>query len=184
MFRNIRLRARVSISKEKDKFMNVAGSLFLCVLVCVLVVTVVVLYLRHRNLQMLHQERMTAIEKGTAVPEAFTPGPWSPRVYLLRGLIWSFSGVALVICLLGLASASQRSDSAEAMAWSAKNLSQTLDMPIEQARQIVEKDRAQHVHGMPASIALLGLIPLGVGLAYLLFYYSDPSRKAEALAVS
>lgn len=149
-----------------------------------LVVTLVVLYLRHRHQQMLHQERMAALEKGTAVPMERAPAPWSPRVYLLRGLIWSFSGVALVICLLGLAWATERPASAESMAWSAKTLSQTLDMPLEQARQIVEKDQAAHVHGMPPGVALLGLIPMGVGLAYLVFYWSDPSRKLAAEANS
>jgi len=42
---------------------------------------------------------------------------------------------------------------------------------------MAEKDQATEQRGMPFSVALLGLIPLGVGIAYLVFYYSDESRK-------
>ena len=48
------------------------------------------------------------------------------------------------------------------------------------AGQIVDKDALNHVRGAPLSIALLGLIPLGVGLAYLAFYLSDPARRIGA----
>jgi len=137
-----------------------------------------VLYQRHRNQQMFHQERLAALEKGAAVPAAPVPAPWSPRVYLLRGLIWSFGGAALFIFLLGVA-ASHRPESAQEMAWHAKQVSDTLNIPLDQARQIVEKDQAER-GDMPAALALLGLIPLGVGLAYLVFYYSDPARKELA----
>jgi cadmium resistance protein CadD (predicted permease) len=33
---------------------------------------------------------------------------------------------------------------------------------------------------MPLGIALLGVIPLAVGLAYLVFYFTDDSRKRLA----
>jgi Flp pilus assembly protein protease CpaA len=157
--------------------MDARAWIFLFIILCGLVVTLVVLYLRHRNQEMLHQERLTALEKGAAVPVASPRAPWSPRVYLLRGLIWSFSGAALLICLLGLAMSSHRPQSAESMMWSARNLSRILEIPLDQATQIVEKDRTTREQGMPATIALLGLIPLGVGLAYLVFYYTDESRK-------
>jgi len=153
-----------------------AGVVFILIL-SVLTVTIATLYLRHRTQQMLHQERMTAIEKGTAVPPAPMGKPWSTRVYLLRGLIWSFTGAALIVCLLGVAWSDRRPESAESMAWSAKHVSETLDISMEQARQIVEKDQATHAHGMPPALSLLGLIPFSIGLAYLVFYYSDPSRK-------
>jgi hypothetical protein len=176
MFRNIRAEPQVLISRE-ERNMDPGDWIIAFVVLCVLVVTLVVLYLRHRNQQMLHQERLTALEKGTALPVASPRAPWSPRVYLLRGLIWSFSGAALLICLLGLAVSSNRPQSAESMMWSAKNLSRNLEIPLDQARQIVEKDRATREQGMPTAVALLGLIPLAVGLAYLVFYYTDESRK-------
>ena len=142
------------------------------------VVVVMVLYLRHRNLQMLHQERMAALEKGVPVPVARALAPWSPRVYLLRGLIWSSTGLAILICLLGLAVTSNRPESAESRIWRAKSLSQSLGISMDQAQQIVDKDQATEQQGMPLSVALFGLIPLGVGIAYLVFFYSDESRKS------
>jgi hypothetical protein len=92
----------------------------------------------------------------------------------------SFCGVAVIVCLRGIAFASQRPESAESAAWQAKTLSRTLGIPLDQATRIIEKDQASHVKGMPAAVALLGTIPLDVGLAYLVFYYTDPSRKAPA----
>ena len=145
--------------------------------VATLIVVVVVLYLRHSNLQMLHQERMAALEKGVAVPVARALAPWSPRVYLLRGLIWSASGLAIMICLLGLALASHRNESTESRMWHAKMLTNSLGISMDQAQQIVDKDQATEQRGLPFSVALVGLIPLGVGIAYLVFYYSDESRR-------
>ena len=40
---------------------------------------------------------------------------------------------------------------------------------------MVDKDSAKK--GMPAGVALLGVVPLAVGLAYLVFYFTDDSRK-------
>jgi hypothetical protein len=73
-----------------------------------------------------------------------------------------------------------RHDSAESMAYEAQGIARNLQIPIDQAREMVEKDAAAGNLGPRTSIALLGLIPLGVGLAYLVFYYTDPSRKAGA----
>jgi hypothetical protein len=143
------------------------------------VLVLAVLYLRYRQKLMLHQERMSALEKGTSIPLGPEPAPWSPRVYLLRGLIWSFSGAALIVCLLGLAWSSQRPQSAEFVAMRAREISRYLEIPIDQARQIAEKDQAER-QGMPLGIALLGVMPLAVGLAYLVFYFNDDSRKRLA----
>ena len=55
-----------------------------------------------------------------------------------------------------------------------------MGLPIEQARQVVDQDAAARKSGVPSGVAALGIIPLAVGLAYLVFYYSDPSRKLEA----
>lgn len=139
-----------------------------------------VLYLGYRQKLMLHQERMSALEKGTSIPLGPEPAPWSPRVYLLRGLIWSFSGAALIVCLLGLAWSSQRPQPAEFVAMRAREISRYLEIPIDQARQIAEKDQATERQGMPPGIAVLGLVPLAVGLAYLVFYFNDDSRKRLA----
>ena len=144
-----------------------------------MVVILAVLYLRHRNLQMFHQERMAALEKGTAVPIGHTLAPWSPRVYLLRGLVWSFTGAAWVVFLLGIAASTHRPISAEGTMWRAKGISQATNMSLDQAIKIVEKDNASSVQGMPSSVSLLGLIPLGVGIAYLVFYYTGGLRQTD-----
>ena len=52
-------------------------------------------------------------------------------------------------------------------------------MSAEEAKQIIEKDRDTGRNGMPRSVALLGLIPLGVGLAYLVFYYAGDIRRSD-----
>jgi hypothetical protein len=150
------------------------------ILMCALAVTLVVLMARGYQQQLLHKERMTALEKGVAVPQAAEPAPWSPRVYLLRGLIWSLAGAAIVICLLGISLTTQRHESNESKAYDAQSIARNLGIPLDQAMQIVEKDAATNPHGAPPTIALLGLIPLAVGLAYLVFYYSDPRRRAGA----
>jgi hypothetical protein len=151
--------------------------LFIFVLIAILVVIVMALYLRHRNLQMFHQERMAALEKGTAVPIGPTLAPWSPRVYLLRGLLWSFAGAALVISLLGIAASTRRPLTAENILFRAQYLAQSAKISPEEAKQIIEKDREARGQGMPSSVALFGLIPLAVGLAYLVFYYTGESRR-------
>ena len=151
--------------------------LFLGLLSGISIVVLAVLYKRHRDQQMLHLERMAALEKGVAVRMSREPAPWSPRVYSLRGLIWSFSGAALLVCPLGLAISSHRPESVESMAYRAQALSRNLGAPLDQDRQMVDKEEPDRTQRAPLSVALLGLIPLGVGLAYLMFYRSDESRN-------
>ena len=144
-------------------------------------VVAMILFSRNRKQQLLHEERMAALEKGGTIP-VIEPRPWSPRVYLLRGLIWSFCGISVIVCLLGLAVASHRPVTASMMAYQAKTLSDTTGISREEANRIVEKDAAEHGDQPPAAIALLGVIPLSVGLAYLVFYHSGDSRKAAGEA--
>jgi hypothetical protein len=159
--------------------MHVQGTLFVFFVVAIQVVILAALYLRYRYWQMLHQERLAALEKGIAGPMGSMLGPGSPRAHLLRGLLWSFAGTALIICLLGIAASSHRPESADVTLWRAKNLAQSLNISAEEARQIAEKDREVRQNGMPFSVALLGLIPVGVGLAYLVFYYTGERRGLE-----
>ena len=142
-----------------------------------LVLTLALLFLRSRKQHLLHLERMAALEKGVALPVAPPERPWSTRVYLLRGLIWSFSGAALFLCLLGL-SAARRPMSAVDRAMEAHYLSKNAGITMEQAGEIVQRDAGRETNGPPGSIALLGLLPLSVGLAYLVFYYTGERQKA------
>ncbi len=145
--------------------------------IAALIIILVALYFRYRKQQLLHQERMASLEKGIPIPEAYTPAPWSPRIYLLRGLLWSCAGLALCISLLGIAISTQRPLSATDVIYRAKNLSSSAGISFEEARQIIDKDQKSGQEGMPSAVALLGLIPLGVGVAYLVFYNTgDKSR--------
>jgi len=137
-----------------------------------LILTLALLFLRNRKQHLLHSERMAAIEKGVALPAIELERPWSTRVYLLRGLIWSCSGAALFICLLALSTA-HRPLSATDQILEASRISHMAGISMEEAKQIVEKDAGVRRDQAPASIALLGLLPLSVGLAYLVFYYTS-----------
>ena len=157
---------------------------FSFVTLSVLLIVGFALFLRHRNQQMAHQERLAALEKGVPIPAGPTSAPWSPRVYLLRGLVWTFVGAALTIALLGAALMTEGRyyEPAEWQARRAREISHDLEIPIDQARAIVSREVAQRTeaHNAPVAIALFGLIPLGVGLAYLVFYRSERATNSPA----
>ncbi len=159
--------------------MYVERLFFFFILFGALVIIVVALYLRYRNLLFFHQERMAALEKGTAVPVGHPLAPWSPRIYLLRGLLWTFAGIALIVSLLGIAASTHRPESAETTLWRAQNLARSLNISPEEAKQVAEKDRDARQNGMPFSVSLLGLVPAAVGFAYLVFYYTGDKRRAD-----
>ena len=144
-----------------------------------LVVVLLTLFFRFRRQQLLHKERMTALEKGIAIPEQYTPEPWSTRVYLLRGMMWSFAGLAFCISFWGITLTTQKPQSAESALWRAHNLVQYAGISMEEAKQIIGKDRNANQEGIPKEMALLGLIPIGVGLAYLIFYYTGDKEHVS-----
>ena len=82
--------------------------LFFFFMLSLLVIVLAALFLRHRKQVLMHEERLAALEKGAQIPLGPEPAPWSPRLYLLRGLIWSFSGVGLIIALAGISAATLR----------------------------------------------------------------------------
>ena len=144
-------------------------------------VIIVRLILRHRGEQMRHQERMAALEKGVDVPLS-APLPATSRVHLLRGLMWTFASLGIVIFLLGVSWSTQKPPYASDIAYRAHNLRSNLNIPLDEARKIAEQDVKSNNRGMPVGFALFGLVPLGVGLAYLSFYFTDESRKSADLA--
>jgi len=79
--------------------MNAAVGMFVvAVLTFGFLATVVVL--RHKRAVLRHEERMAVIEKGGLLPELDEEGPTAPRtprVYLLRGMLWLFVGIAVVM---------------------------------------------------------------------------------------
>jgi hypothetical protein len=143
-----------------------------------LAITVVALYFRYRKLQLVHRECMTALEKGVPIPNIQTEAsPWSPRVYLLRGLVWSLVGVAFIASFLAIAHSTQRPESAEWAFLRAKSLSQDQGISMEEAKRIIEKDQSSRQQGVPWGMAMLGLIPVGVGIAHLIFYYTGDTSQ-------
>jgi hypothetical protein len=148
-------------------------------------VAIIVLSLnyRYRRHELKHRERMTAIEKGVALPiepPDQPPAPWSPRVYLLRGLIWLFTGIALSIFLLGVSlSITSRPETYEDRLWRAQHLRNSGATPDEIKDFLSRKQEPVDYRRFPEGFALIGLIPAGVGLAYLIYYHGEQKRIAE-----
>ena len=100
------------------------------------------LYFKHRQRDMIHKERLAAIEKGIEpppIPDGFfgtNRTDRSPSVYLLRGLIWFFLGIGIMAGLY----------------WAHPELRQG---------------------------AALGVIPLGIGIAYLIFYLVERKEAKQ-----
>ncbi len=151
-------------------------------LLSVLVVVLSGLGFRYRKQWLVHKERLAALEKGTPIPSGPEPAPWSPRVYLLRGLIWSFSGIAVIVVLLGLSAASTHPLSPTTVEYRARDVSRNLQIPMDQARDLIQRDRAMNAQVMPYGVAVLGVLPLAVGLAYLAFYYTGEAKKKNSLS--
>jgi hypothetical protein len=137
------------------------------------------LYLRYRRRELQHQERMAALEKGAAMP-ALTDveNHWSPRVYLFRGMVWLFSGLGFMIFLFAIPETLSRTRSVEEkidVANRLKNKGATDDQ-IRQAQN--ETLRAHRSDMPPRQMGLIGLVPIGVGLAYLIFYRLEGKSMA------
>ena len=128
---------------------NVLAAIFSCtllVLATILMFAAMVARYKHRELQ--HRERMAAIEKGGALPplEELVPKPAPPasRTLLLRGLVWLFVGIAIVVSFAGIAGMGPR-----------------------------------HSDDPGPAIGLIGLIPIGVGLAYLVTWRSERAKPSQ-----
>jgi Domain of unknown function (DUF6249) len=138
------------------------------------------LYLRFRARELQHKERLAALEKGTPLPDLYDEpqSPRSPtRIYLLRGMMWLFSGIAIVAFLSAIASFSRQPPRLESRLYRAQDLKK-LGATDEQIRAAEEEPSRD---GIPEGVALLGLVPIGIGLAYLIFYRVE--KKNESTAV-
>jgi hypothetical protein len=137
------------------------------------------LNVRYHRQELRHKERMAAIEKGAELPAepAEKPlTPWSPRVYLLRGLIWLFTGIGLSTFLLGLSlSIGSRPQTLEDRLSRAQNLRQN-GATEEEIKQYLNQSQTSMRREMPEGLALIGLIPIGVGLAYIIYYRGEAAK--------
>ncbi len=150
---------------------------FLLVIAMAVIIILWSLNLRHRRQEMLHQERLRALEKGGELPLTPEPsGPGTPRIYLLRGLLWLFTGIGLAVSLFVLGAIAQRgpSESLEGRIWRMQRLRQQ-GVPEEQLKALLAEKPPEPRKGAEG-IAVLGLIPMGVGAAYLIFYSSEEKR--------
>jgi hypothetical protein len=125
------------------------------------------LHVRYRRRVLQNQERMAALEKGTPLPELIEEQmtPWSGRIYLLRGMMWLFSGIAIVAFLLAIAAYSHEAPSMES------RLYRTLEFKgLGATDEQIREAEKEPFRALPEGIALLGLVPIGIGLAYLISY--------------
>jgi len=139
-----------------------------------------ILFLRHREALSRHQERLAALEKGIAVPLADTQPSKLPRIYLLRGLQWLFVGFSISLVLLSMSVANRRPISLEAKIDRAQIL-KARGATEEQVREYMQS-AGDEMDGMPFAAASIGLVPMGVGLAYLIFYRKESQRAEERQA--
>lgn len=144
-----------------------------------LAIVITVLVLRHRSALLRHTERLTAMDKGLPIPADPLPtkAAWSPRIYLLRGLIWLFTGFGLSVFLTGISLSTLRPVPMERRLNDAQWMRQrgNPEAEVQQYLQSHERDR----EGLPYGWALIGMIPMGVGLAYIVFYRAEGRKMTN-----
>jgi hypothetical protein len=131
---------------------------------------------RFKQRELIHRERMAALERGVPLPAIeYTKPAWRPTAYLLRGMMWLFSGVALLLFFLGVSRESARPLPPVEQAQMSIQL-KGAGMSDSQIQNIVNQQRP----GIPPGFAFIALIPVGVGLAYLLTYRKEQGLKTNA----
>ena len=152
--------------------MNPETFLFTLVVFAAIIITMV-LYSRHSAREFEHKEKLAALEKGVDLPVRQT-APWTPRTYLLHGMIWLFAGLASIVAMFAIAATSNRQPSVE------EKLRAVSDARVRGATpeeiQLLLNEPYRGEERIPIGLSMLGLIPTGVGLAYLIFYRIE-SRK-------
>jgi hypothetical protein len=133
------------------------------------------LHLRYRRRELQHRERLAAIEKGVALPE-LTDVESGPRPYLLRGMMWLFSGIGLTVFLFGISVSTHRPKPVGQRFMDARLVEQAGGTP-EQIRQVQNDTNPEEA--LPLAVCLVGLIPVGVGIAYLIFYRAETARTRQ-----
>ena len=146
-------------------------------MICALAFLALLLSLRHRLAVLRHKERLQVIERGGVLPpmeEVRPRTPWTPRVYLLRGMMWLYSGIAIAIIMGAISLSTNRPPSMSVKLWQVKSLRDNgaTEQQIQQYMREADSER----EGMPLGVATIGLIPIGVGLAYLMFYRKEQQQ--------
>jgi hypothetical protein len=151
--------------------MNLQFFLFTLLIVGAIVVFMI-LASRYNARELQHKEMIAALEKGVDLLLPQTQ-PWTPRTYLLRGMVWLFAGLASMVALFAVAATSGEPVPLQAKLSAVRDARAQGATPEEV--QMILNDRGSEQH-RPVGIALLGLIPSGVGLAYLIFYRIESKK--------
>jgi hypothetical protein len=130
------------------------------------------LVLRYRRLELRHQERMVAFEKGIPVPAETIGAPPTIETYQLRGLVWLAAGIALTLALFIIVP--QVSGESPATRLYRMQDMKRAGFSYDEIRESMgQYDRESRHNG---ALAALGLVPAAVGVAYLFFYYEQKRR--------
>jgi hypothetical protein len=151
--------------------MGMSGTILLILVFACVTVFVGFAY-RYHVREMEHKQVLAAIEKGVDPPLP-QMAPWTPRAYLLHGMIWLFAGLASFVALSAIAVTSRRQIPIEVTVRAATEAREQGATP-EEIQMLLHTPREEE--GFPLALGFLGLIPIGVGLAYLIFYRVE-SRK-------
>lgn len=149
-----------------------AALFFLILFFLVGVIVVITLNNRFRVREIEHKETLAALEKGVDLP-ARQSAPWTPRTYLLHGMIWLFAGITSFVAIAAISLTSIRPQTVEEKLHTASIIRAGGATPDE--IQLLMNDR-QSKPQLPVGLAFLGLIPVGVGLAYLIFYRVESKK--------
>lgn len=131
--------------------------------------------LRFRRRELQHKEWMAAIEKGVPMPalDGLETSMGGSRAYLLKGLVWLACGVTAMLFLSVWTSTGQP-PSVETKVREAQQLRE-LGYTDEQVRDLVAPaQRARPI--FPIGLSMIGLVPAGIGAAYLVFYRLEQRR--------
>jgi hypothetical protein len=142
------------------------------VLFALFIVVFPTLVLRYRRLELRHQEKMAAFEKGAPVPLETADRPATVETYQLRGLVWLAAGIALSIVLY-LVMPLAASDSAATRLYREQDMKRAGFTYDEIRDTMQDYDRRAD---RTRAYAALGLVPAAVGAAYLFFYYEQRRR--------
>jgi hypothetical protein len=127
---------------------------------------------RFRAREMDHKLKLATIEKGVE-PPVQQSAPWTPRTYLLYGMIWLFVGIAAFAALSAVAITSRRQIPWETRL-AAVNDARFRGATPEELKILLDSPREDE--GVPIALGFLGFIPIGVGLAYLIFYRIESKK--------
>jgi hypothetical protein len=134
-----------------------------------------------------HRERMTALEKG-ADPSSALASTNLNRTYLLRGMIWVAAGLSLAVVIFVFAqvAASNRGPAEELeMKLHREKYLKELGASDAQLREVEGKTRRQElIRPGPEALAAIGLVPVAVGIAYLVFFRIEERRLQRNMSRS